>query len=1690
MKKLLPLLQRHFNTLVVLILFTTAGAYAQTPVITDISPNTSVTYRSLITITGSGFTGAVIRFNATTTNYIPLSVTDTQIIVATPAFAVPAGASSTTITVRVRVNNTNYTAGNLTYFAPSATVVNNAKVGRLYTDWQGYWTSNNTTTTLANQPDRQHSLIGLEYGGITYSTGVADATLTSKGISYTPADFKALPVNSISGTTPSSSSASNFFAFASKMDGSATSGLATAPEIAGRKAKDVLIDGVKGLGIGSGLTNMSTSSIFEFVVSDIAESRINDGEPDLVVSQVAEPTTGDNDIYCFVDLNGNIVGNPVSVTMQNIPPIGTYKLDLFNITFNTTYDVATVSTTSTSNTTRPIRLVGYKLSDFGITADNMNDIAGFKIMPSGISDPAFIAYNANSMLIPSPKIVTQPSSVVACTGTGTGTSFTINATGTNLVYQWKKNGISLTDTGNITGAATAVLNISNVSASDVAFYTCEVTNAAGSVLSNPAYLNTIIAVQPIDNTACLNVTGPYVEVIANGLSLTYQWYSNTTNNTTTGTLIPGATNYYYVPPVTATGTRYYYAVINNNGLGCVRETSTAAKFTVGATAVSGTSYIGGTAGSNNGITTASVCSGNTAVLRNTGGTGTGYQWEESVDGISGWNTVSGGSGGTTNAYTTAALTATTYYRMRVKTTSCEVYSNILTVTVGAEAGIIEASSKVICTGTSTTVSVTGATTSIQWQQSANGTTGWANVTGGSGATTETYTTPVLTSVIYYRTIVTGAACSNPNSDPIQVIVNPAPSAGTVSSNKTICTGTSTTVKLTGATGTTQWQRSTDNNTFTDIAGATNDTYTTGILTQTTYYRAIVTAVGCPATTTSAVTTVTVSTAAAVGTVSSSQTICNGATAALSVTGAVGGIRWQQSADGSTGWVNVTGGTGGTAANYTTAALTATTYYRVRTINGACSATSNTVIVTVAAAIATGTVSSNQSVCNNSATTVSISGTTGALQWQQSADGLSNWANASGGSGAATASYTTPALTATTHYRVMITSGSCSVYSGTVTVTTTPVTTGIASGSTTICPQTTASLSLIGQTGTIQWQQSANGTTGWANVTGGTGDTTANYTTAALAATTHYRARITNNGCTQDSNVVVVTINNTFIWNGDTSSDWHTASNWSCNAIPTLSDNCIIPLRPNQPIVSQNTMAYGKTLDVQAGAVVTINTERNITIQDGITVAPTGNIIVNNKANLVQITDSNNNNSGNIVVKRNSSKLYRQDYTLWSTPVIGQKLFQFSPLTLPERFYVYRDSAMLYMKVPNLSAASTTTFTTGRGYLIRMPNGNAAPGYNAGTTSITLNQQFTGVPNNGTIMVPVVHEYTAQSSGNISSYGYNSVGNPYPSTINIYNFIDTNDDALETGTLYFWRKKNNNNNTSYTAINKTGYVENGAEGGNVGTGFVEGDEPNWVINPGQGFVVQVIPGATHIKFNNAMRRAVNNNQFFRNGSQPAEMSRIWLTIASAQGTYAQALVGYSAATTDGIDFGYDTPLFSDGVAALYTKGAGKDLSIQAKGAFAATDVVPLHYRASQAGQYTMSLTRKDGLFEDGQNVYLRDNQEGIIHDFAAGAYTFTAAEGVTENRFDVIYTTDGALGTNNPGRVENGVVIYKNANGLTIETPGTTIKDICIFDISGRLLHKEQNAGNQLAVELAAEEQMLIVQVTADNGIKTSTKVIY
>ncbi len=123
-------------------------------------------------------------------------------------------------------------------------------------------------------------------------------------------------------------------------------------------------------------------------------------------------------------------------------------------------------------------------------------------------------------------ITLQPQSVTACVGSSV--SFSISATGAGpLTFQWKRNGT------NISGATTASLSFTSVTASQAGTFTCEVTGSCGSLLSSAATLTVqsplIWSQQPSSASAAVGQSVTLTAQASGVGSIVYQWRKNGIN---------------------------------------------------------------------------------------------------------------------------------------------------------------------------------------------------------------------------------------------------------------------------------------------------------------------------------------------------------------------------------------------------------------------------------------------------------------------------------------------------------------------------------------------------------------------------------------------------------------------------------------------------------------------------------------------------------------------------------------------------------------------------------------------------------------------------------------------------------------------------------------------------------------------------------------------------------------------------------------------------------------------------------------------------------------------------------------------------------------------------------------------------------------------------------------------------------
>ncbi len=368
---------------------------------------------------------------------------------------------------------------------------------------------------------------------------------------------------------------------------------------------------------------------------------------------------------------------------------------------------------------------------------------------------------------------------------------------------------------------------------------------------------------------------------------------------------------------------------------------------------------------------------------------------------------------------------------------------------------------------------------------------------------------------------------------VVTITAPALSAGTISNPlQTIIYNTiPVTITASGATGGNcagtynyQWQQSTDQVNWTNISGATslNLNFSTNV-TQQTYYRRKVTETKSGSIGYSAVATVNILNPGSVS--PSTQNInYNTTPATLSVLGVSGGngtygYQWQSSPDNST-WTNINGSD---LPLCIPGVLTTPTYFRVIVTSNGASASSSSANVNVYPPVHWGSLSSlSQNINYNTApAALTVSGASGGsgtytYQWQRSPDN-STWTNING---AVSTTYSPGALTATTYYRVVVTSNGASINSASINVNVYPqINAGSINPSSQsinykTAPATMSVAGVSGGNGTYnyQWQQSLDGVN-WTIIRGAASTT---YSPGILTTTTYYQVVITSNGASAGS----------------------------------------------------------------------------------------------------------------------------------------------------------------------------------------------------------------------------------------------------------------------------------------------------------------------------------------------------------------------------------------------------------------------------------------------------------------------------------------------------------------------------------------------------------------------------------------------
>ncbi len=596
----------------------------------------------------------------------------------------------------------------------------------------------------------------------------------------------------------------------------------------------------------------------------------------------------------------------------------------------------------------------------------------------------------------------------------------------------------------------------------------------------------------------------------------------------------------------------------------------------------------------------------------------------------------------------------------------------------------------------------------------------------------------------------------------------------------------------------------------------------------------------------------------------------------------------------------------------------------------------------------------------------------------------------------------------------------------------------------------------------------------------------------------------------------------------------TSSGWSPVGGPTIDTPVIINESYNTAINGGSFSAC--SLTVNSGATLNITDGYFIKVENDVTV-DRGIISVSTKGAFVQNSDLGTFsliNLGSATVNKTTRNYFDSElhYVYWSSPVKNANVISvFGDPYLNRRFYF---NASLYLDEHTngtTNGISDDIDDNGNDWQVASGIMDVGRGYVISTTFPFLgtpysnDHQFSGAFNTGNIDVPIYRNDSSTSDTN-----WNLIGNPYPSAINVEDFLLQNyyDVSNPAGTLggviYLWTHNSvasvaNSGNQTYN-FSQDDYATMNLAGGVLGAPLAAdsgGEIPNGYIPSGQGFFVTYSNNGTttsssgnitegNVNFNNAMRMAdgTSNSQFFKSGNSKknshSNANKLWLNLTSNNGVFNQSLIAYLTSASNNYDGeAFDAPknLSSDVSTILYTtiEDSDKKFAIQARSSESLNkdEIISLGFstKINVATLYTLSIAQIQGDFLTNNPVYIKDQLLNTTHNLTVSDYTFTSDVGEFNTRFQIVFSAN-ALSTENAvfnSKVLKIIDLGSNRVQFNV-SDNLSIKTVTIFDVLGRPLYNLKGHSNSETYSLSKlNDAIYVAKVELSNGAIITKKAV-
>jgi hypothetical protein len=325
------------------------------------------------------------------------------------------------------------------------------------------------------------------------------------------------------------------------------------------------------------------------------------------------------------------------------------------------------------------------------------------------------------------------------------------------------------------------------------------------------------------------------------------------------------------------------------------------------------------------------------------------------------------------------------------------------------------------------------------------------------------------------------------------------------------------------------------------------------------------------------------------------------------------------------------------------------------------------------------------------------------------------------------------------------------------------------------------------------------------------------------------------------------------------------------------------------------------------------------------------------------------------------------------------------------------------------------------------------GYRAGTTD-NESLSFKGTANKGPVNIPI-------SNSGPAFQEWNLIGNPYPSYLNVQDFL--------------------NNATNATLLDDTnvgmyGYNDMGS---NIWTIYnLNTTTPNTLITPGQGFFVATDTNGS-IAFTTSMRRKGNSDDFISGRNATFENKQLKLQLSTAAEVHTTDFY-FNENSTLALDPGYDAGIWGNtaGSFSIYSElvdaNTGIDMAIQSLPfENLETIVIPLGIHSNANEQITVSIA-ESGL-PTHMDVYLEDRENNTFTLLTAGDFVITPDSTLDAiGRFYLRFSTETL---NTVGSELDAINIFTTKTPRVLTVSGQLFQDtsLKLYDLRGRLVLTEQ-----------------------------------